>query len=67
MNHRQELEDVEKTVKDLLCTALSSGRVVTLCIADYRQMLPVVQAANRSQIVSACSQDSRLLYYSSAS
>ena len=63
MNHRHQLDCVERTFKDMLAKCLTpvdptvlelpfAGKVVVLG-GDFRQMLPVVRRGNRSQCIGA--------------
>lgn len=58
---------VDRTLKDFHCSALPFERIVILCVGDSRQVLPLVQAANRYQIVSACFKKCNHPRYSSVS
>lgn len=60
LTHRHSLETVDKTLKGLLCSVLPLAEFLTPCIGDFRQILPVVLAANCSQMVSAYFNRSRL-------
>lgn len=54
MTHRHDLGAVDRTFKDILRSVISFAGISTLRIGDFRRILPMVRAANRSQIISAC-------------
>lgn len=63
INHRHSLKAIDRTLRDMRKFTLPFGGVIVLCIGDFRQILPVVRAANTSQIVNACFEHSKLYLY----
>lgn len=60
MSNRHKLKAVNRTFKDLLWLVLPFGGIALLYIGGFRQILPVAQFANFSNIFSTCFKKSRL-------
>ena len=53
MNHRYQLEALDRTLKDLTGINSPFGGKITVLSGDFRQCLPVLPQANRAQVVDA--------------
>lgn len=53
MTHRHNLEAVNCTLRGIFRSTFPFAKIVLLCIENFRQILPVLRAANRSQSASA--------------
>lgn len=62
MSNLHSLESVERTFCDAERFTLPFGGNVVLVTEDFRQILPVILAGSRSQIVGACLKRSPLYY-----
>ncbi|KAG8174783.1 hypothetical protein JTE90_013184 [Oedothorax gibbosus] len=51
---RKALEIIDRTLKDVMNNSLPFGGKTFILGGDFRQVLPVVKKATRSQIVSEC-------------
>ena len=53
MNHRYQLEALDRTLKDLTGLDYPFGGKIVVLSGDFRQCLPVIPFANRAQVVDA--------------
>ena len=53
MNHRHQLEALDRSLQDITGVSLPFGGKVIVLSGDFRQCLPVVPKANRAQVVDA--------------
>ena len=53
MNHRYQLEALDRTLKDLTGFDVPFGGKTVVLSGDFRQCLPVIKQANRAQVVDA--------------
>lgn len=60
MTHRHNLDSINCTLRDILWSILPFAGIVMLCIGYFRQILAVLSADNRFQIVCTCLKRSRL-------
>ena len=60
MMHRYYLEALDRTLRDLLQKDKPFGGMVVVLAGDFRQCLPIVKRAKRSEIVDICITRSRL-------
>ena len=51
MNHRYQLEALDRTLRDLTDQDLPFGGKIIVLSGDFRQCLPVIPNANRAQVV----------------
>ena len=63
MAHRNVLECIDRTLRDLLHQDTPFGGKTIVLSGDFRQVLPVVRRAGRAQIVQSCINRSHLWQY----
>ena len=60
MNHRHQLEALDRTLQDITGQDIPFGGKVIVLSGDFRQCLPVIPKANRAQVVEAALNRSKL-------
>lgn len=60
MCHWYALEAIDRALRDLRDPALPFGGIVFVLMGDFRQVLPTIPRANRSQIIDATFKSSRI-------
>ena len=53
MNHRYQMEALDRTLKDVTGQNVAFGGKVIVLSGDFRQCLPVIPHANRAEVVDA--------------